>query len=155
VGSLFRGIRPADLEGENAVVAEVEHVISNGARIPSIGFGTYGMRHTEMLRIIPAAIKAGFRHFDTAQKYQNEAELGECVQLSECPRHTLFLTIKVWVANYHPSLFAPSVERSFKKLRADYINLLLWHWPSNVVPLADKLGEMSLLIQRGVVRHTA
>jgi diketogulonate reductase-like aldo/keto reductase len=51
--------------------------------IPSLGFGTYGMRRSEMPRIILIAIQAGFRHFDTAQMYQNESELGECHWKSE------------------------------------------------------------------------
>ena len=56
-------------------MAKVEHVVANGARIPSLGFGTYGMRRSEMLRIIPVAIQAGFRHFDTAQPAPAAASL--------------------------------------------------------------------------------
>jgi len=135
------------------VVAKVEHVVANGARIPSLGFGTYGMQRSEMLRIIPIAIQAGFRHFDTAQMYQNESELGECVEHSGIARREFFLTTKVWVSNYRPSMFAPSVEESLHRLRTDYIDLLLLHWPSAVIPLSDQLGEMSRLVAQGKVRH--
>jgi diketogulonate reductase-like aldo/keto reductase len=58
-------------------------VAANGADIPAVGFGTYGMSRDEMLLIIPAALDAGFRHIDTAQTYRNEAEVGECAAASD------------------------------------------------------------------------
>ena len=60
----------------------MQFVTANGATIPALGFGTYGMPRSDMLRMIPAALNAGFRHFDTAQIYRNEAEVGECVAAS-------------------------------------------------------------------------
>ena len=59
---------------------------ANGAKIPAIGFGTYGMDRRDMLRMIPAALKGGFRHIDTAQIYHNEEEVGECIAASGIPR---------------------------------------------------------------------
>ena len=56
-----------------------QFVTTNGATVPALGFGTYGMSRSDMQRMIPAVLKAGFRHFDTAQIYRNEAEVGECV----------------------------------------------------------------------------
>jgi hypothetical protein len=64
----------------------VQFVTANGATIPALGFGTYGMPRSDMLRMIPAALNAGFRHFDTAQNYRNEAELVECVAASGLKR---------------------------------------------------------------------
>jgi diketogulonate reductase-like aldo/keto reductase len=60
-------------------------VVANGAEIPAIGFGTYGMARSDMLRIIPAALKRGFRHIDTAQIYRNEKEVGEMYRLFRHP----------------------------------------------------------------------
>ena len=57
-------------------------VTTNDATIPALGFGTYGMARSDMLRMIPAALNAGFGHIDTAQIYRNEAEVGECVAAS-------------------------------------------------------------------------
>ena len=79
----------------------------------------------------PAALNAGFRHFDTAQVYRNEAEIGECVAASGLKRKEVFLTTKVWVANYPDRAFAASVDESLRKLRTDYVDLLLLHWPSD------------------------
>src|ERR1700738_4248228 len=128
-------------------------VSAAGAKIPALGFGTYGMARGHMLRMIPEALNAGFRHIDTAQIYHNEAEVGECVEASGIARENLFLTTKVWVANYPANAFSASVDESLKKLRTDYIDLLLLHWPSDAVPLADQIGVLNAAVQSGKVRH--
>jgi 2,5-diketo-D-gluconate reductase B len=131
----------------------MQHVLANGARIPAIGFGTYGMERAEMLRMIPAALNGGFRHIDTAQIYRNEAEVGECTVSSGVPRSELFITTKVWVANYPASRFAASVDQSLRNLQTDYIDLLLLHWPHDGVPLADQIGLLNETVRSGKVRH--
>jgi 2,5-diketo-D-gluconate reductase B len=128
-------------------------VAANGAEIPSLGFGTYGMPREDMLRSIPAALDAGFRHIDTAQIYRNEEEVGECVQASGIDREDVFLTTKVWVANYTKGAFAASVDDSLRKLRTDYIDLLLLHWPSLKVPLAEQIDGLNSSVGTGKVRH--
>jgi 2,5-diketo-D-gluconate reductase B len=117
----------------------VQFITANGATLPALGFGTYGMPRSDMLRMIPAALNAGFRHFDTAQIYRNEAEIEECVAASGLKREDVFLTTKVWVANYPDRAFAASVDESLRKLRTDYVNLLLLHWPSDATPLAEQI----------------
>jgi 2,5-diketo-D-gluconate reductase B len=131
----------------------MQFVTANGAKIPSLGFGTYGMRRVDMLRMIPAALKAGFRHVDTAQIYQNEGEVGECVAASGLKREDIFLTTKVWVANYPRRSFAASVDDSLRKLRSDYVDLLLLHWPSNATPLAEQIASLNAAVQAGKARH--
>jgi 2,5-diketo-D-gluconate reductase B len=128
-------------------------VVANGAKIPAIGFGTYGMERGDMLRMIPAALNGGFRHIDTAQIYRNEEEVGECVAASGIPRSDVFITTKVWVANYPESRFAASVDESLRKLRSDYIDLLLLHWPHESVPLAEQIGLLNETVRAGKVRH--
>jgi 2,5-diketo-D-gluconate reductase B len=131
----------------------MHEVFANGARIPAIGFGTYGMVRTEMLRVIPAALRGGFRHIDTAQLYRNEAEVGECTVSSGIPRSELFVTTKVWVANYPASRFASSVDESLRNLRTDYIDMLLLHWPHDGVPLAEQIGLLNETVRAGKARH--
>jgi 2,5-diketo-D-gluconate reductase B len=109
----------------------VQFVTANGATMPALGFGNYGVPRSDMPRLIPAALNAGFRYFDTAQVYRNEAEIGECVAASGLKRKEVFLTTKVWVANYPDRAFAASVDESLRKLRTDYVDLLLLHWPSD------------------------
>jgi hypothetical protein len=94
---------------------------ANGSAIPAIGFGTFGMIRADMLRMIPVSLAGGFRHIDTAQIYGNEAEVGECIQTSGIPRSQLFLTTKVWPANYREPAFTQSVEASLRRLRTDYL----------------------------------
>jgi 2,5-diketo-D-gluconate reductase B len=97
----------------------VQFVTANGATIPALGFGTYGMSRSDMLRMIPAALNAGFRHFDTAQIYRNEADVRECMAASGLRRGDVFLTTKVWVENYPDLAFADSVDQSLRKPRTD------------------------------------
>jgi 2,5-diketo-D-gluconate reductase B len=131
----------------------MQDVLANGARIPAIGFGTYGMARAEMLRMIPAALKGGFRHIDTAQIYRNEAEVGECTASSGVPRSEMFITTKVWVANYPAGRFATSVDESLRIVRTDYVDLLLLHWPHNGVPLAEQIGLLNETVKAGKARH--
>jgi 2,5-diketo-D-gluconate reductase B len=128
-------------------------VTANSAEIPSLGFGTHGMTREHMLRAIPAALSAGFRHIDTAQIYRNEEQVGECVEASRLHRADLFLTTKVWVANYAKGAFAASVDDSLRKLRTDYIDLLLLHWPNPNVPLGDQIAGLNAATGAGKVRH--
>lgn len=131
----------------------MQTVKAHGAEIPALGFGTYGMRREDMLRMIPAALDGGFRHIDTAQIYRNESEVGEAVAASGVRRSDIFITTKVWVTNYSPDRFELSVDDSLKKLRTDYIDLLLLHWPNAQVPLADQIGALNSVVASGKVRH--
>jgi 2,5-diketo-D-gluconate reductase B len=137
----------------NSTVVPAPSINANGAAIPALGYGTYGMRGTDLVRMIRSALKTGFRHIDTAQIYGNEAEVGQGVVLSGIPRSEVFITTKVWVANYHPSRFALSVDESLRSLRTNYIDLLLLHWPMDAVPLADRVSALNAVVQAGKVRH--
>jgi 2,5-diketo-D-gluconate reductase B len=123
------------------------------AAIPAIGFGAYGMSTADVYRLIPAALGAGFRHIDTAQIYRNEGEIGECVAASGIPRSEIFLTTKVWVSNYSERLFEASVNESLRKLKTDYIDLLLLHWPGSDVPLAEQIAGLNAVARVGKVKH--
>ncbi|XNY06437.1 aldo/keto reductase [Sinorhizobium meliloti] len=127
-------------------------VSSNGANIPALGFGTFRMSGAEVLRILPQALKLGFRHVDTAQIYGNEAEVGEAIQKSGIPRADVFLTTKVWVDNYRHDAFIASVDESLRKLRTDHVDLLLLHWPGSDVPMAERIGALNEVRNAGKVR---
>ena len=128
-------------------------VIANGASIPALGFGTFRIPGPDVLRIVPHALKAGFRHIDTAQIYGNEAEVGEAIVGSGVARGEIFLTTKVWVENYKHDAFLASVDESLRKLKTDYVDLLLLHWPSDAVPLAEQIGALNDVRDAGKVRH--
>ncbi|XHE12485.1 aldo/keto reductase [Agrobacterium deltaense] len=128
-------------------------VIANGASIPALGFGTFRIPGPDVLRIVPHALKAGFRHIDTAQIYGNEAEVGEAIAGSGVARGEIFLTTKVWVENYKHDAFLASVDESLRKLKTNYVDLLLLHWPSDAVPLAEQIGALNDVRDAGKVRH--
>lgn len=128
-------------------------VTANGAALPALGFGTFRMPGEEVLKILPLALKVGFRHVDTAQIYGNEAEVGEVIAGSGIARPDIFLTTKVWVDKFAHKDFIPSVDESLKKLRTDYVDLLLLHWPQSPVPLAEQIGALNEVVKAGKVRH--
>lgn len=130
------------------------HTVSaNGAAIPALGFGTFRMPGADVLRIVPQALKLGFRHVDTAQIYGNEAEVGEAIATSGVPRADVFLTTKVWVANYRYDAFLASVDESLTKLKTDHVDLLLLHWPNEAVPLAEQIRALNAVAEAGKARH--
>lgn len=131
----------------------MQNVQIGDAVIPAIGFGTYGVSDAEIHRLLPAAIQVGFRHIDTAQIYRNESAIGECVASSGVSRSEFFLTTKVWVSNYSRQLFEASVDESLHKLKTDYIDLLLLHWPGSDVPLAEQIAGLNAVVRAGKVRH--
>jgi 2,5-diketo-D-gluconate reductase B len=127
-------------------------VEAHGFKIPLVGLGTWALRGRECARLTEQAIRAGYRHIDTAQMYENEREVGEGVHNSG-KRAEVMVTTKV-----QPTLLAPrdlerSVKESLAKLRLDVIDLLLIHWPNPRVPLSETLDAMAKMKQAGLVRQ--
>jgi diketogulonate reductase-like aldo/keto reductase len=136
-------------------VARSETAIPNtcakGAGIPCIGFGTYSMGGLQLSRILAQALRAGFRHIDTAQAYDNEDAVGAGIAMSGIRRDDVFITTKVWVSNYPKERFDHSVDQSLRDLKTDYIDLLLLHWPSETVRLEEQIGLLNQAVQAGKV----
>lgn len=130
----------------------MKFVNAHGAAIPALGFGVFRMSDAEVETVVPAALEAGFRHFDTAQIYQNEAALGRALQKAGARRDDLFLTTKVWVDNYSPEKFAASVDESLDKLKVDQVDLLLLHWPADKVAIADQIDMLNAVHDAGKTR---
>ncbi|PVE51217.1 aldo/keto reductase [Rhizobium rhizogenes] len=131
----------------------MQTVNANGANIPALGFGTFRMPEEDVHRILPQALKLGFRHVDTAQVYKNEAAVGDAIAKSGLSRGDIFLTTKVWVDQYKHDDFIRSVDESLTKLKTDYVDLLLLHWPKSDVPLAERIGALNELHKAGKVRN--
>lgn len=128
-------------------------VHANGAAIPAVGFGTYRIPGPQVLEILPQALEIGFRHVDTAQLYGNEAEVGTAIAQSGLPRADIFLTTKVWVDKYARGAFAASVNESLARLKTDYVDLLLLHWPGSPVPLEEQIEGLDAAQRAGKARH--
>lgn len=104
--------------------------LADGNQMPQEGFGLYKVDGQEtMNNAIKAAYKAGYRLFDTAQLYGNEAEVGTAFKDLQIPRDKIFLTTKVAEDNQGYDQTIKSVKESLKKLQTDYVDLLLVHWP--------------------------
>lgn len=103
--------------------------LNNGVEMPILGFGVYQIPKEETKKCVLDAIKVGFRAIDTAQSYFNEEEVGEVIAECGIPREELFITTKVWIDNYGYENCKKSVMESLKKLRTDYIDLVLLHQP--------------------------
>lgn len=128
-------------------------VTAGGANIPALGFGVFRMSGEDVRRMIPHALEAGFRHFDTAQIYQNERDLGKALEQAGAKRDEVFVTTKIWVTNFAAGRFMPSLDESLDKLRMDYVDLLLLHWPNRDVPLAEQIAGLDTARSRGKARH--
>ena len=105
--------------------------LHNGVQIPLLGYGTYQIPAEDTKRCVLEALSVGYRSIDTAQGYFNEEGVGEAVTQCGIPREELFLTDKVWISNGGYEKAAASIDASLKKLRTDYIDLMLVHQPFN------------------------
>jgi diketogulonate reductase-like aldo/keto reductase len=132
---------------------DIPVVEANGARIPSIGLGTWELRGRDCARVVNQAIKLGYRHIDTAQVYENEREVGEGIRASGLPRDEIFVTTKVWTTHFAPLELIRSVQESLARLRVDHADLVLLHWPNPHVPLAETLGALARARETGLTRH--
>ena len=104
-------------------------VLSNGVKMPQLGYGVYQVTKEECESCVLDALKEGYRLIDTAQSYFNEEEVGSAIKKSGVPREEIFLTTKVWIENYGYDECKASIEESMRKLQTDYLDLLLLHQP--------------------------
>ncbi|MDT1940230.1 MULTISPECIES: aldo/keto reductase [Carnobacterium] len=107
--------------------------LANGVQVPIIGFGVYQIPKEKTAQAVEDAIKAGYRHIDTAQSYLNESEVGQGITASGIAREELFVTTKIWVHNVSYDGVMKSFDESLKRLNLEYVDLLLIHQPYNDV----------------------
>ena len=105
--------------------------LNNGVKMPMIGFGVFEIPKEETARCVYEALEVGYRLIDTAQAYYNEEETGDgirqAIQKLGINREDIFLTTKVWVTEFGYEKTKASIEESLKKLKTDYIDLVLIH----------------------------
>ena len=103
--------------------------LSNGVKMPMIGYGVYQVDPAECERCVSDALKVGYRMIDTAQAYHNEEGVGAAIAKSGIPREKLFIVTKVWISNYGYEKAKASIDESLRKLGTEYIDLMLLHQP--------------------------
>jgi 2,5-diketo-D-gluconate reductase B len=121
--------------------------------IPFMGFGTSPLTGGLSSDTVLAALKAGYRHIDTARKYGTEPAVGEAMRASGLKREDIFLTTKVSHENLRASDFARSVDESLAALKVDTVDLLLIHWPNPAIPLSECMPALAKAKQQGLARH--
>ena len=131
----------------------LEYLRIKNAEVPSLGLGTYRLTGEACVQTVGRALSIGYRHLDTAQMYGNEAEVGRGIEDAGVDRAEIFLTTKVWPSDFAHDRAIRKTRESLKKLRIEYVDLLLMHWPGDGVPLGETLGAMRELQEEGSVRQ--
>lgn len=103
--------------------------LNNGVEMPVLGYGVFQVAPEECGRCVLDAIEVGYRSIDTAQAYFNEEGVGAAIRECGIPRERLFITTKIWISNAGEENAARSIDESLRKLRTDYVDLLLVHQP--------------------------
>ena len=116
-------------------------------------FGTFPLKDDELLAAIECAAKVGYRAFDTAQMYENEATTGEGLAATGIDRADLCITTKVNINCFTDEAFLPSVEQSLRDLRTDYVDVLLLHWPPADGDIAPSLKLLQKAYDKGYAHN--
>lgn len=103
--------------------------LNNGVKMPILGYGVYQTPAEETKKCVLDALNTGYRSIDTAQAYGNEAGVGDAVTESGIARDEIFITTKIWITNAGYENAKKSIDESLKKLKSDYVDLILIHQP--------------------------
>jgi diketogulonate reductase-like aldo/keto reductase len=132
--------------------AKAFKVAANGTEMPAIGIGTFDVGERAAM-LVDAAIRAGYRHIDTARKYGSEQGVGAGIRASGIAREELYINTKVTEDNAREADFMRSVETSLKTMGIDYTDQLLIHWPNPTVPRSETIGALVKAKRMGLARH--
>ena len=122
--------------------------------VPAFGLGTFRLKGQVVIDSVKNALELGYRAVDTAQIYENEADVGQAIAESGVARDQLYITSKIWISHFSKDALIPSLKDSLKKLRTEHLDLTLIHWPSpnNAVPVAEFMGALLEAKQQGLTR---
>lgn len=121
--------------------------------LPPIGLGTGPLRGDAGAALITSAIRMGYRLLDTAAHYNNEREVGEAVRASGVPRDEIIVLTKIWPDKIGGADLEREAEAGLERLGLDRIDLLVPHWPNPDIPLAETIGALNRLRDRGITRE--
>ncbi|ROM96830.1 2,5-didehydrogluconate reductase DkgB [Pseudomonas brassicacearum] len=123
--------------------------------VPAFGLGTFRLQGQVVIDSVSTGLELGYRVIDTAQIYDNEADVGQAIAASGIAREELFITSKIWIANFAKDQLIASLKDSLRKLQTDYLDLTLIHWPSpeNQVPVHEFMGALLEAKALGLTRQ--
>lgn len=131
----------------------MEHVSVQGAEVPAIGLGTWGLEGEQCRETVETALELGYRHIDTAQAYGNERAVGEAIRDAGVDREDIFLTTKIQPGHAGDGDFQHAVEESLERLDTAYLDLVLLHWPNMLTPFSETARAMADVLDDGAARH--
>lgn len=127
-------------------------ITSGGMSMPKLGLGTWRMKGAECTEAVQRALGLGYRHIDTAEMYGNEEAVGEALANAGVPRDQVHVTSKVWYENLDADAMQRAVDASLARLRTDYLDLYLIHWPSPEMDLPDAVQNLMRVKEQGKAR---
>ncbi len=132
-------------------------VEANGAKIPVIGLGTMTLMDAVCVEAVETALRLGYRHIDTAERYRNETEVGQGLRrglrANGLAREDVFVTTKVFHDRLAAADFERSLDQSLRNLELSWVDLLLIHWPNPKVPLKETLDVLCKARRDGRAKH--
>ncbi len=130
----------------------MEMITAQGMRMPKLGLGTWRMKGPNCVEAVQGALGLGYRHIDTAEMYGNEDAVGEAVANSGLRRGEVHVTTKVWHDHLGAEAMQRAIDASLQRLRTDYVDLYLIHWPSPDMDLPDALANLQRVKEQGKAR---
>jgi 2,5-diketo-D-gluconate reductase B len=125
---------------------------TQGVAIPRLGFGTFRMPGNDCRPVVESALALGYRHIDTAAMYDNEDAVGDAITASGISRTDLFVTTKVWHDQLAPEALRKAFDASLAKLKLDYVDMYMVHWPSADMDMAVTMEALIKLREAGRTR---
>ncbi|MFH1412472.1 MAG: aldo/keto reductase [bacterium] len=124
--------------------------LSDNNAIPQLGLGTWMMSNGACAKAVKQALDLGYTHIDTAEEYKNEEAIGRAIK--DYDREQLFITSKVWHENLHYEQTLKACENSLQRLKTDYLDLYLIHWPNKLIPIEQTLSALKELQKTGKIK---
>lgn len=127
-------------------------ITTQGMRMPKLGLGTWKLKGAECTEAVQRALGLGYRHVDTAEMYGNEEAVGEALAHAGVPRADVHVTSKVWHDHLGADAMQRAIDETLARLRTDYVDLYLIHWPAVDMDLPDAVQNLMRVMEQGKAR---